>query len=153
MIDKTKPNASLKEGRIFTESVKVLYTDLADAGVSQAVNVGSALPSDAVVLAAWFDLQTDFADAGSITNVALDVGVSGNTDCLIDNVELLASTPANERTQTINGDGTAQIALAGKQVIATFTATGANFGDGTTTALDAGEVDVCVVYTRISDIG
>jgi hypothetical protein len=141
-----------KEGRIFSKVLNVPYTALVAAATSQIINLDDALPSDAVVLRAFFDLITDFA-APVASALKVDVGISGNDDVLLDALELLASNPTNTRRQGLTGDTSTHEYLAGKQLIATFTATGANLGNGTVTTLTAGEVEIQVLYTRIARIG
>jgi hypothetical protein len=143
---------SRKEARLFVALLNVPYTSLVAAATSQIVNLDDVLPTDAVVLRAYFDLITDFA-APVASALKLDVGISGNDDVLIDNLEILASNPTNTRRQGLNGDTSTHEYLAGKQLIATFTATGANLGNGTVTTLTAGEVEIGVIYTRIGRIG
>lgn len=143
---------SLKEGKIFCKLVNIPYTALVAAATGQTISIDDALPDDAVVLGAFWDLITDFA-APVASALALDVGISGNTDLLIDNQELLASSPVNTRAQTLNGDTSTHAYVAGKQISAVFTATGANHGNGTVTAYTAGEVEIGILYTRIGRIG
>lgn len=143
---------SKKEGRIFTKILQLSYTQLIAAATSQVVAIEDALPSDAFVLGAFLDLVTDFA-APVASALTLKVGISGNDNVLIDAVELLASNPTNTRRQGLTGDASTHEFLAGKQINATFTATGANLGGGVTTTLTAGLIEIQVVYARIGMLG
>lgn len=143
---------SKKEGRAFTKILQLSYTQLIAAATSQVVAIEDALPSDAFVLGAFFDLVTDFA-APVASALKLDVGISGNDDVLIDNIEILASNPTNTRRQGLTGDTSTHEFLAGKQINATFTATGANLGSGSATTLTAGLIEIQVVYLRLGMLG
>jgi hypothetical protein len=112
------------------------------AATTQTISL-CTLPTDAVVHNVSVDLLTDFADAGSITNITLQVGSSGDPNSFFTALEVLASSPANQRYEQKGvweaGDGLAVKCLA--------TATGANFGDGTDSDVDAGAADIDIIYS------
>jgi hypothetical protein len=118
------------------------YTELVAAATTQTISL-CTLPTDAVVHNVSVDLLTDFADAGSITNITLQVGSSGDPNSFFTALEVLASSPANQRYEQKGvweaGDGLAVKCLA--------TATGANFGDGTDSDVDAGAADIDIIYS------
>jgi len=143
-----------REGRVFVETVRVLFSDLIDAALTQTIAVGAILPADALVLSSFVEIEALMTDTETnITSVTVDVGVAANTDILIDALQLLSGTPTLGRHQHVRGDDTAQAALAGHQVNALFTAVGANFGDGTITALDTGIVEIHIAYVRLGNRG
>ena len=105
-----------KEGRIFSLVKRILYTDLVAAAATQVVAIGT-LPSDAVVLDSFVDVLTAWTDAGSISGLTIDVGVTGgNTDLVIDALELVSGAPAAGRRQSGGGDQSKNRILAGQAI-------------------------------------
>lgn len=121
-------------------SYAVDAAELIAASTTQTIALGT-LPAGAQVVVAYLDLVGTFTDAGSITDVALEVGSAGDPDALIVSQELMNGASAGY----LRGDGVNPSASA-MEVKAKFTATGANFGDGSTSGLDGGTVVVHVHY-------
>lgn len=119
---------------------RVATTDLVIANTARTIAI-SKLPDDAVVLACFADLKTAFT-SGTITNVTVKLGTSADDDGFLAATELLAGPAATGR-KDVNGAWTTG---DGATVNAIFTATGANFGDGSTSALTAGAVDLHILY-------
>lgn len=119
--------------------------DLVASAAAANVNV-AVLPAKAVVLSAWYDLVTVFT-SGSITGLTCQVGVSADTDAYVTAGELLSGPPTAGRREIkgawIDGDA--------RTVLARFTATGGNLGNGTASNLTAGKVDIHVIYTVAKD--
>tara|TARA_R100000951_G_scaffold109104_1_gene105867 strand:- start:1062 stop:1490 length:429 start_codon:yes stop_codon:yes gene_type:complete len=117
------------------------HTELAIAGTAQTIPVVT-LPADACVVSVSVDLLADFTDAGSISNVTLQVGSTADPNSYFTALEVMASSPANKRYEQRGaweaGDGLAIKCLA--------TATGANFGNGSATDLDAGTAEIDIIY-------
>jgi hypothetical protein len=124
---------------------RVLYSELIAAAASQNVNL-KALPAGAELLMAWWDLVTVFT-SGTITGVTCEVGTSADTDAFVTAGELLSGPPTAGRRHVKGAWTTGD----GKTVLARFTASGANLGNGTVTALTAGKVDVHLVYAVCKD--
>jgi len=135
-------------GSIKHRRTHISYADLIAAATSETENIGGALPTGAVVLACWLDLETDFADTETnITSVTVQVGTSGDPNAFFTALEVLSGSPANGRYEQKG----VWISADAAQLIATFTATGANFGDGADSDLDAGKLVVHVLYIVVPD--
>lgn len=119
---------------------RVDYTELIDAGTTQTISLVT-LPTGAVIESVWAEVVTAFADAGSISQVGIEVGNASDPDSLLASASLF-STSTGDRFE-VRGVWEAGSGLAVK---AKFTATGANFGDGAATDLDSGAVDVHIRY-------
>lgn len=124
---------------------RVSYSELVASASAANVSL-KKLPAGAVVVSAYYDLVTLFTSA-TITGLTCQVGVSSDTDAFVTAGELLSGPPSAGRRE-IKG---AWIAGDGQTVLARFTATGANLGNGTVSALTAGVVDVHVLYTIAKD--
>jgi hypothetical protein len=120
----------------------LLHTELVAAATTQTVSLGT-LPAGAMVQSVVVDLQDTFDDAGSISNVTLQVGSTADPNSFFTALEVMASTPTEAKYEQ-RGVWESGNSLAVKLLA---TATGANFGDGTDTDLDAGRAIVDVVYT------
>lgn len=121
---------------------RVDYSELTAAATSQALEL-ETLPDGAEIQDAFVDLITTFADAGSISNIVLDVGDGSDPDAYIDNVDIFGATAGRYRAFGVNPTAD------GVTLTATFTATGANFGDGDDSDVDSGAVDIHVLYRVI----
>lgn len=124
---------------------RVSTADLVAASTSATITV-KKLPVGAVVVAAFYDLVTVFTSA-SITGLTCEVGVTADTDAFVTAGELLSGPPSAGRREVdgvwATGDGV--------NAVAKFTATGANLGNGTASALTAGKVDIHILYTVAKD--
>jgi hypothetical protein len=118
----------------------VTYDELVAADTAETVALVT-LPTGAVLDSVWAEVVTAFADAGSISEVAVEVGNASDPDSLMGSFALF-STTAGDRSE-VKGVWEAGSGLAVK---AKFTATGANFGDGATADLDAGAVKIHLQY-------
>jgi len=121
-------------------SYAIDYSELIDAATTQSITIG-VLPAGAQVVMAYLDLVDPLTDAGSISAVGLEIGTTGDPNAFVVSQELLSGASAGR----LRGDGVNPSASAAA-LKAKFTATGANFGDGATTDLDAGTVAVHVYY-------
>ena len=123
---------------------RVDYTELDAASTTESISLVT-LPAGAIGLAAWIDNVTAATDAGSISALAIEVGDAGDPNALVSSYDLFGATG---RVQNIAAGSTE--VWGSKAVVAKFTATGANLGDGAgTTALDSGAVDVHLVYMDV----
>jgi hypothetical protein len=117
-------------------------SELNVAGTAQSVSLGK-LPTGAVVEEVFHAVPTLLADAGSISAVVMEVGTAGDPDYLIASTSVFTG---GTQTRT-GGAGTGdRAALGNTEVLAKFTATGANFGNGSASDLDAGLVTVTMLY-------
>ncbi len=129
---------------IIHEVYRIDYTEL-DAADTAEVAALVTLPAGAIGLAAWIDNVVAFTDAGSISAVGIEIGDTADPNALVATYDVFG---ALGRVQNVAAGATE--VWGGMVVIATLTATGANFGDGAgTTGLDTGVVDVHVVYVEI----
>ncbi len=140
--DDTRLDA-LESTTIQKKSVTVLFGDLIDGddGDAQDVNVGTALPAGAVLLAARYTINEAFAGAG-VATLTMMVGFSGDTNGCIEAVDILSDAAAEYR----GTPGTAMGGPAGsKQLVA-------NFDPDASAGLDeltAGSVTIDVLYCVI----
>lgn len=123
----------------------VNYTDFVAADTTETVDVGT-LPADWVHIAAYAEVITTFSDAGSVSNVVMEIGTGSDADALIDGHDVFGPA-AGTRYQGGAAEGQS---WAGVTVKAAATATGANLGDGTDTGLDAGKVRYHFLGYRIA---
>lgn len=123
---------------LILEVYRIDYTELVAADTAETVDLVT-LPDNATMVSAFIDNVTAFTDSGSISACAIEVGSSGDADSFVTSYDLFGSTGRVE----VRG---AWESADGLTVRATFTATGANFGDGATADLDSGEVDVYIAY-------
>lgn len=125
---------------------RVQYTDLNDAvsGEAQAVNVGAALPANAVVLAHEVKLDTQFT-GGSVSACKLDLGGT-DTVAVINQFDVKGSTAGGKRYSpgfnhaTSHGDHCTGL-FSSQQLVATFTPTGDSLSH-----LTAGDLTVTVWF-------
>ncbi|MGA0312733.1 MAG: hypothetical protein ACO3N4_06635 [Ilumatobacteraceae bacterium] len=123
---------------------RVDYTELDAASTTESISLVT-LPAGAIGLAAWIDNVTAATDSGSISALAIEVGDAGDADALVASYDLFGATG---RVQNVAAGSTE--VWGSMAVVAKFTATGANLGDGAgTTDLDSGEVDVHLIYMDV----
>lgn len=116
-------------------------------GSASSVNIGSALPAGAIVVAIVATLTTQFTGGGA-SAVAADVGWSGATEALIKDLDVFGGT-AGGAIYDGNDGGTAATrtlpsVAPSKQLIATFTPDGGH----NLTGLTAGSVTFDVYYVE-----
>lgn len=134
-------------GGLRARTVRVLYSELTTNGTAQNVNLGSALPTGAEVVASWYRLKEAFT-SGSVTGLTAEVGTSADTDAFVTAGQVLSGSPTLTRRH-IKG---AWITATGATPLARFNSSGANLGNGTVTNLTAGKLDVTVVYAVVKDL-
>ena len=117
-------------------------SELVAAGLTQSISLGT-LPAGAVVEQVMHEVPALLADAGSISDVDIEVGTTGDPDYPIASTSVF--TCGSQARQAGAGTGD-RVALGSTEILAKFTATGANFGDGSASDLDAGLVVVTVLY-------
>jgi hypothetical protein len=123
---------------------RIDYTELDAASTTESISLVT-LPAGAIGVAAWIDNVTAATDAGSISALAIEVGDAGDADALVASYDLFGATG---RVQNVAA-GSKEV-WGSMAVVAKFTATGANLGDGAgTTDLDSGEVDIHLVYMDV----
>ena len=126
---------------LMLERYHLPHTELGAAATTQTLPLVT-LPANACLVSCTVDLIADFTDAGSISNVPLQVGSAADPNSFFTSLEVMASSPANKRYEQKgvweSADGLAIKCLA--------TATGDNFGSGSATGLDAGTAEIDIVY-------
>lgn len=122
---------------------RVPVSELVAAATSVTIPVAK-LPAGSEVLACFADLVTAFT-SGSLTNVTVKIGTSGDDDGYLAASELLAGPAATGR-RCARG---AWVTGSNATINAIFAATGGNFGDGTASNLTAGAVDIHVAYVIV----
>lgn len=125
----------------------VATTDLIVAATTKSVTQTTAMPANAVIIGHQVDVVTAFAGA-TVTAIALDVGDSSDDNCVVAAMEIMSGVSAGRRQKA---GARAAGADSGAAMIAKFTATGGNFGDGTTSNLTAGEVHIHILYALVGD--
>lgn len=120
--------------------VRVDYTELIDAATTQTIDLVT-MPAGAEIILSWVDIVAVFTDAGSISAIGMEVGSTADPNSLQQSAELLSGASTGRIRQHGVLETTDGLAIKAK-----FTATGANFGDGAVTDVDAGQVDVNLVY-------
>jgi len=127
------------------EVYRIDYTELDAASTTESISLVT-LPAGAIGLGAWVDNVVAATDAGSISALAIEVGDAGDADALVASYDLFGSTG---RVQNVAAGSTE--VWGSMAVVAKFTATGANLGDGAgTTDLDSGAFDVYLMYMDIA---
>lgn len=123
------------------------YTALVEASTTSTQTLFS-LPKGAVVSDAFFDVVVPLADTETnISEVKIAIGVSGSTAAYMTSTSVFTGTAtAGTRYADKTNPSTYRVVSSATDVIATCAATGANFGDGADTALDAGVVRLTVLY-------
>lgn len=144
----TGNDCSLSLGEIRRRVIRITYADLVVAATTKNISDPTgALPANAVVVGSQVEVVTAFGGA-TVTAIQLDVGDSDDDNSVIAAMEVMSGVSAGRRQK-------AGARAAGKDsattLIAKCTATGGNFGDGTTSNLTAGEVHVHILYALVGD--
>jgi hypothetical protein len=124
----------IKEARI-----RVPYSDWTAAATTETLAL-CTLPTGAEIVLAVVDLQTTYADAGSISDMTIEVGTAGDPNAFITATDVFGATAGRYRADGVNPSASA-VAVKVKG-----TATGANFGDGADPDLDSGSFDIILLY-------
>ena len=120
-------------------------SELNAAATAQSVTLAN-IPAGAIISEVFHEVPTLLADAGSISAVAMEVGTASDPDYLIASTSVF--TGGTQTRQAGAGTG-ARVLPGAIDLVAKFAATGANFGNGTASDLDAGTVVVTVLYRVI----
>ena len=141
------PSSSLLTGQV-PSSIPQWYhytvpsTALTTAGTTQQVTLFT-LPAQGKIQGITIKHNTAFAGP-SVTAMTVSVGSAGTP---------AGYAPAFDVFQTVSptamydDGGNASLTFASHPVVAQFTSTGANLGNGTTTSLTAGSVDIWVLWS------
>lgn len=122
--------------------IRVDFSELTAAATTETVDLVT-LPTGAQIDLCVVDLLTTFSDAGSITDVTVEVGTAADPDAFVTSTDVFGPAAGQYRADGANPSA------SGVLVKAKFTATGANFGDGANTDLDDGLVDFVIRYSVI----
>jgi len=113
-------NAAVTEAKIAPATANLVRYVLFDFNnVGTAVNIGAALPANAVVT----DVRTSIGTVWG-TETFIDIGIAGNTNLLMD------QTTINSDVSDVYSDDVFEGGAGGAQLIATLSASGAGSGDG-----------------------
>lgn len=123
--------------------IRVDFSELTAAATTETLDLVT-LPTGAEVSLCIVDLLATFADAGSITDVTVEVGTASDPDAFVTSTDVFGPAAGRYRADGANPSA------SGVLVKAKFTATGDDFGDGAATNLDAGSVDFVIRYDVIS---
>lgn len=106
--------------------------------VSEAVNVGSALPTGSEVMWAGVNVNTEFSGGGA-GSAAIEIGTAGDADAFMATLSVFTGSGTGRRAgaRGVGAEG------SGTQVKATLTS------DVNVSALTAGSVDILVAYVPI----
>lgn len=125
---------------ILTKTVTITHADLTSAvnGTAQAINIGTALPTNALVVGCKSKLNTAFS-GGSVSACHVDVGGT-DIDGIIAQQDVFtgASTAATDLPAGVKPQGL----YSAQQLVATFTPDGSH----TLLALSAGSITITVYY-------
>ena len=123
---------------------RVDYTELDAADTTESIALVT-LPAGAIGVACFIDNVTAATDAGSISALGVEVGDTADPNALFVSYDLFGATG---RVQNVAAGSTE--VWGSMAVVAKFTATGANLGDGAgTTDLDSGAVDIHIMYRDV----
>jgi hypothetical protein len=115
------------------------------------------LPAGAVVQDCFVDVVAPYNAASGVTNVTLDVGISGDTDAFFDATSMFNGTATAATRYATEFQGATgyknRVISSATDIIGTFTATGANFGDGSSSTLNAGTIRITVLYHQLPIAG
>ena len=122
--------------------IRVDFSELKAAATTETVSLVT-LPTGAEIDLCIVDLLATFADAGSISNVVVEGGTASDPDAFVTSTDVFGPAAGRYRADGVNPSA------SGVAVKAKFTATGDNFGDGSTSGLDSGSVDFVIRYDVI----
>lgn len=112
------------------------------------------LPAGAVVQDCFADVVAPYNAASGITNVTVKVGISGTTTAFFETLSMFSGTATAATRYTYKTAlSNKRVMNAGTDIIGTFAATGANFGDGSTSTLTAGTIRITVIYNQLPIAG
>lgn len=116
------------------------HADLTDADGEQSLNLGTALPAGAMVLAVNVALTTPFT-GGSASSVLLDIGSSGDPDAIVANCDLFAAAVNGMASSLPAGIAPFKLFTTSTQLLATVAA------DVNVAALTAGAATITLLFT------
>jgi hypothetical protein len=122
--------------------IRVDFSELTAAATTETVDLVT-LPTGAQIDLCVVDLLTTFSDAGSITDVTVEVGTAADPDAFVTSTDVFGPAAGQYRADGANPSA------SGVLVKAKFTATGDDLGDGAATNLDDGLVDFVIRYSVI----
>ncbi len=122
--------------------IRVDFSELTAAATTETVDLVT-LPTGAQIDLCVVDLLTTFSDAGSITDVTVEVGTASDADAFVTSTDVFGPAAGQYRADGANPSA------SGVLVKAKFTATGDDLGDGAATNLDDGLVDFVIRYTVV----
>ena len=154
-------NLTPQERLVHHASHKVIveYTDLVAAATSQTLQIFPKSPSKLIagaeVRVAKTSRLANFA-GNSTTSIAVTVGDAASASRYIASQEL--NDAGSEITFKANANTTpyaysdADIAAGTDEINAAFTAVGGNFGNGTTSLLTSGKLEIYLMISNINDL-
>lgn len=141
----------LRQTTGYETTIEIPYTDLIAAAATQSVTLFTAPSSTAnstfVLQSCMIELVTAFT-SGTITGLTAQIGQTADTDAYHTALEVLSGSP----TLAVYENRGVWRGLAGNVVRALFTASGANLGNATVTALTAGKIRVKLVFQKYKNV-
>ena len=122
--------------------IRVDFSELTAAATTETVDLVT-LPTGAQIDLCVVDLLTTFSDAGSITDVTVEVGTAADPDAFVTSTDVFGPAAGQYRADGANPSAS-KVAVKAK-----FTATGDDLGDGSASNLDDGLVDFVIRYSVI----
>ena len=123
--------------------IRVDFSELTAAATTETLDLVT-LPTGAQIDLCLVEILTTFADAGSISDLAVEVGTAADPDAFQASTDVFGPAAGYYRADGANPSA------SGVAVKAKFTATGDDLGDGADTNLDDGLVDFILRYTIVS---
>lgn len=122
--------------------IRVDFSELTAAATTETLDLVT-LPVGAQIDLCLVDLLVTFADAGSISDLTVEIGTSGDPDAFQVATDVFGPAAGQYRADGANPSASS-VAVKAK-----FTATGGNLGDGNDPDLDDGLLDVILRYTIV----
>ena len=123
--------------------IRVDFSELTAAATTETLDLVT-LPTGAQMDLCLVEILTTFSDAGSISDLAVEVGTAADPDAFQASTDVFGPAAGQYRADGANPSA------SGVAVKAKFTATGDDLGDGADTNLDDGLVDIILRYTIVS---
>lgn len=135
--------AATQLGTIQTRTLTFGHADLTDADGSQTLNIGTALPTNSMILGVCVALSTPFS-GGTATIVTCDIGDSGDPDAIVANADLFGAAIDGMASSVPAGIAPNKVFVGATQLTATIDA------DDDVADLSAGAVTITVSFVKIA---
>ena len=128
----------------------ILYSNSAFTAAATTATVALAtMPAGAIITGTDVKHSAQFSDgAGSITDVSVSIGSAGGGATFYDSARSIGEVTAAGNTALYTATMFKRYTAASEALNAVFTATGANFGNGSATSLTGGSVTIRYCYVN-----